>query len=202
VGIVKSAPFLFMAILKRNFYNRDTLVVAKDLLGKFIIRQIGKKKLAGKIVEVEAYNGPNDRASHANRGKTERNKIMFGHPGFSYVYMIYGMYYCFNIVTESHGYPAAVLIRAVEPVNAPLIRGARGVNKTNGPGKFCKTFEINKKINGLDLCKKEKIWLEDRGIKIKKVEIARAKRIGVDYAGEYKNKLWRFYLTGNKFASN
>lgn len=191
--------------LNKKFYSRNTLTVAKDLLGKYIVRKIGNKNIVGKIVEVEAYNGPEDLASHASRGETERNKIMFGYPGFSYVYMIYGMYFCFNIVTEGHGYPAAVLIRAVEPVImiggiTPLIKGEKK-NLTNGPGKFCKAFKIDKKMNGVDLCKNEKIWLEDRGVKIKKAEIISAKRIGVDYAGEYKDKPWRFYLKGNKFIS-
>lgn len=194
-----------MRRLKRNFFKNKTLMVAKGLLGKYLIRMIGDKKLVGKIVEVEAYNGPNDLASHASRGQTDRNKVMFGSAGFSYVYLIYGLNYCFNIVTENYGYPAAVLIRAVEPVNTPPIRGARGVGKveklTNGPGKLCQAFKIDKKLNGVDLTKSKDLWLEDRGVKIKKADIVSAKRIGVDYAGKYKDKLWRFYIKGNKWVS-
>jgi len=214
-------------ILDKKFYNRNTLTVAKELLGKFIVRKIGDKKIVGKIVEVEAYNGPQDLASHASRGKTERNAIMFGHPGFSYVYMIYGMYYCFNIVTEDRGFPAAVLVRAVEMNDAyknlpplskgrtkvgllkpqdpllisPLPRGSKEKITTNGPGKFCRAFKIDKKLNGMDITKKKNLWVEDRGKKIKKADMVSAKRIGVDYAKEYKNKLWRFYLKGSEWVS-
>ncbi len=198
-------------ILKQNFYKHDTLTVAKDLLGKFVVRKIGGKKMVGKIVEVEAYCGPRDLASHASRGKTERTKIMFGHPGFAYVYMIYGMYYCFNIVTESHGYPAAVLIRAVESVNDRNHRENRRnvinhIPATNGPGKFCKAFRIDKKMNGVDICRNRArpvppLWIEDRGMKIKKADIVAAKRIGVEYAKEYKDKLWRFYIKRNEWVS-
>lgn len=198
-------------ILRRNFYNRPTPKVAKELLGKFIVRKIGKKKLVGKIVEVEAYHGLKDLASHASRGKTERNAVMFGHAGYIYVYMIYGMYYCFNIVTGDHGYPAAVLIRAVEPVFAEASAAARILAdksagkptekkfSTNGPGKFCRAFKIDKSLNGADVTKSKMLWLEDRGGKIKKADIISAKRIGVDYAKEYKDKLWRFYIKGNGF---
>jgi DNA-3-methyladenine glycosylase len=195
-----------MPKLKRNFYNRKTIKVAQDLLGKFLVRKIGGKKLTGKIVETEAYVGPNDLASHASRGKTVRTAPMFGPPGYSYVYLVYGLNYCFNIVTEKKDYPAAVLIRALEPTDEIdlMLRRRHSPpddrNITNGPGKLCQAMKIDKKLNDLDLTKNV-LWVEDRGIKIKPSEIITAKRIGVDYAGEYKNKPWRFYLRGNRFVS-
>ena len=175
-------------------------------MGKFIVRKIGKQKLAGKIVEVEAYNGPEDLASHASRGQTPRNSIMFGHPGFSYVYLIYGVSHCFNIVTEDHGYPAAVLIRAVEPVEGiEVMKGFRKSkeekNLTNGPGKFCQAFKVDKNLNEMDLVMNNELWIEDRGEKIGKKDMIAAKRIGVDYAKEYKDKLWRYYVKGNPWVS-
>ena len=193
--------------LSRRFYNQKTLKVAKELLGKFLIHKIGQKKLVGIITETEAYVGPEDLASHASRGRTSRTEIMFGQPGHTYVYLIYGMYYCFNIVTERENYPAAVLVRGVKPI----ITSNRGMNlpassreasragasanhkQILGPGKVCQYFKINKKLNGVDLCR-NKLWIENRGVKIKKSIIKKAKRIGVDYAGKYKNKFWRFYI--------
>jgi len=185
--------------LKSHFYRQNTFKIAKALLGKFIIRKIGKKIFIGKIVETEAYYGPNDLASHASRGKTERTKIMFSQPGTAYIYLIYGMYYCFNIVTEARNFPAAILIRAVEPINFK--------KETNGPGKFCRAFKIDKKLNGENLITSKKLYLAEdlksssaEALKERR-QIKSAKRIGVDYAGKYKNKLWRFYLKNNQFVS-
>jgi len=195
-----------MKKLKRNFYNQSTLKIAQDLLGKFLVRKIGKKIISGKIVETEAYVGPNDLASHASHGKTTRTAPMFGPPGYAYVYLVYGLNHCFNIVTEGKNYPAAVLIRAIEPTEGvDLMRRLRHAphderNITNGPGKLCQALKIDKSLNNFDLTKNI-LWLEDRGIKIKPSEIIAAKRIGVDYAGKYKNKPWRFYLRGNLFVS-
>lgn len=195
-----------MKKIKKNFYNQKTLKVAKLLLGKFLIRKIGKKTIAGKIVETEGYVGPNDLASHASRGRTPRTSIMFGPPGHAYIYLIYGLNYCFNIVTEKNDYPAAVLIRAVEPAEGvDLMRKNRkmaekDVNLANGPGKLCQAMQIDKSLNNIDLAGNV-LWLEDRGIKILPKNIVAKKRIGVDYAKEYKNKPWRFYLKGNAFVS-
>jgi DNA-3-methyladenine glycosylase len=180
------------SILLQNFYNRPTLTVAQDLLGCFLVRKIGKKIIRAKIIEVEAYNGPKDLASHASRGKTERNKIMFGEPGTIYVYFTYGMHFMFNIVTEEKDYPAAVLLRAVE------IDGV-DIKKTNGPAKLTKILQINKSHNGLSVCtKKSGLWVENRKEKILFRQIKKAKRVGIDCAGEYKNKLWRFVLLKNR----
>ncbi|PIS42226.1 MAG: 3-methyladenine DNA glycosylase [Candidatus Kerfeldbacteria bacterium CG08_land_8_20_14_0_20_40_16] len=180
--------------LNRSFYLQPTLEVAQELLGKFLVHKIGKKKLIGKIIETETYIGPKDKASHASRGRTPRTELMFGEAGHAYVYLIYGMYYCFNVVTGKKDYPAAVLIRAVQPFTA----GENGhfylhKDVTNGPGKLCRYLKIDKKLNGVDLTSNV-LWIEDRGIIVKKSQIGRAKRIGVDYAGEYKDKLWRFYI--------
>lgn len=200
--------------LKKSFYNRPTLRVAQELLGKYLVYRIGKKKIIGKIVETEAYVGPQDRASHASRGRTPRTELMFGPAGHTYIYLIYGMYYCFNIVTEAKDYPAAVLIRALEPIipqtpfnhrqggagkgakNPPLLVG--GIS--NGPGKLCRYLKIDKKLNGADLTGNI-IWVEDRKEKILPREIARAKRIGIDYAGQWQKKKWRFYIKNNNFVS-
>ena len=180
--------------LSKKFYNQSTLKVAKKLLGKFLVRKIGKKKIVGMITEIEAYVGPNDLASHASKGKTPRTQIMFGEAGRWYVYLIYGMYHCLNVVTEKEDYPAAVLIRAVKPV-VNVRRGAeaaaRGIGA--GPGKVCKYFKIDKKLNG-ENAGGQKLWIEDRKIKLKKSAIQTDKRIGVDYAGKYKHKKWRFLI--------
>ena len=185
-------------ILPSSFYNRPTLQVAQDLLGCFLVRKIGKKIIKTKIVEVEAYNGSDDLASHASRGRTERNSIMFGEPGAIYVYFTYGLHYMLNIVTEEKGYPAAVLIRAVEPVSRNAYRIA---HNTNGPARLTKALRVDKSFNGLPVyTKKYGLWVESR-VKDEKLQIIRAKRIGVDYAGKYKNKKWRFYIKNNRFVS-
>jgi DNA-3-methyladenine glycosylase len=195
-----------MKKIQRKFYNQPTLKVAKLLLGKFLIKKIGKKIISGKIVETEAYVGPNDLASHASHGKTPRNAPMFGPPGYSYVYLVYGLNYCFNVVTEGNDYPAAVLLRALEPSEGIDLMFERrktaknDVNLTNGPGKLCQALQIDKSLNNIDLTGNI-LWLEDRNEKIKPSEVVAKKRIGVDYAGKYKNKPWRFYLKGNKFVS-
>lgn len=195
-----------MSRLKTNFYHQPTLKVAKDLLGKFLVRKIGDKTLSGMIVETEAYFGFKDKASHASKGKTPRNAVMFDHGGLSYVYLIYGIYNCFNVTTEKIDFPAAVLIRALEPIEGiNLMKKFRQTkvekNLCAGPGKLCQALKITRDLSGLDLTKSKKLWLEDRGVIIKPNQIAKAKRIGVDYAGEYAHKLWRFFLKNNKFVS-
>lgn len=185
-------------ILPQNFYSRKTIIVAKELLGKKLIRKIGKKKIAGIITETEAYIGPNDKASHASRGRTKRTEIMFGEAGRWYIYLIYGMYYCLNIVTEEKDYPAAVLIRAIEPIDKKL----KLKKLTNGPGKLCKYFKIDKTLNNTPaFVKKSKLYIANTNLKIKPSQIVRTKRVGIDYAGDYKSKLWRFYLKDNHFVS-
>lgn len=199
--------------LSLDFYLQPTLKVAQQILGKYIIHNVGRHRLVGKIVETEAYIGPYDLASHASRGKTKRNAVMFEKGGKIYVYLIYGMYYCLNIVTEEKDYPAAVLMRAVEPIEGiePMWQNRYGdlkydpgsqqkvINLTNGPGKLCRAFGINQSFNGLDLGG-EQIYLAG-GARVRAAEIVASERIGVNYAKEYEHKLWRFYLRENPFVS-
>jgi DNA-3-methyladenine glycosylase len=190
--------------LPRSFYSRSTLDVANDLLGKVLIRRLGRRKLAGRIVETEAYVGPHDLACHASKGHTPRTAVMFGPPGFAYVYMIYGFYFCLNVVTEPEGYPAAVLIRAVEPLEGvDLMKKLRShpvrhTNIASGPGKLCMAMSIDKQLNGADLLGTT-IWIEDRNID--RGAILTSPRAGVDYAGEYKDKPWRFFVDGSPHVS-
>ncbi len=172
--------------LNRKFFNRNTILVAQELLGKFLVRKIGKRKVKARIMETEAYCGTRDLACHASRGLTERTRVMFGPAGFLYVYMIYGMYHCLNIVTEKKGNPSAVLIRALD------------CDGCDGPGKLCRKLGIDRKLNEVDMTKSDLLWVEDNENKVKPAMIKNGKRIGVDYAGKWKNKLWRFYLQDTK----
>jgi len=168
-------------ILNKKFFNRSTVVVAKDLLGKFLVRNIGDKEIAEMIIETEAYDGYKDEASHASKGRTKRTEVMFGDPGNFYIYLCYGMYWMLNIVTREHGYPAAVLIR--------------GIHGANGPGKLTKFLNINNKLNNKHAIKRNGLWFEDRGIKIPDRNIKKTPRIGVVYAGPiWSAKKWRFII--------
>jgi len=190
--------------IPRLFYSRPTLDVASNLLGKVLVRRLGRRYLSGKIVETEAYVGPHDLACHAAKGHTLRTSVMFGPPGYAYVYMIYGFYFCLNVVTEAVGYPAAVLIRAVEPLeNVDLMRELRNnpqreTNIASGPGKLCMAMSVDKQLNGADLIGTT-IWIEDR--KLDPGPVRTSPRVGVDYAGEYKDKPWRFFVDGNPHVS-
>lgn len=177
-----------MVILSRNFYNRDTLIVARDLLGCKLCRRVGDDILQGIIVETEAYK-ESDPACHAYRGKTPRAITLFKMPGLSYVYFIYGMYYCFNVTTEPNGVAGAVLIRALEPIN---------VDNTNGPGKLCRELKITKDLNEIDLTvSSSNIWLEEFK-SYDNSEVCQTTRIGIKQATDYP---WRFYVKDNKFVS-
>jgi DNA-3-methyladenine glycosylase len=177
-----------MARLDKDFFARPTLVVAKELLGKYMVFN-GK---VGRIVETEAYLGPTDLGSHARAGLTKRTSIMFGPPGHAYVYVTYGMHYMLNITAEADSVPGAVLIRALEPVE--------GIDlATNGPGRLTKALGINLSHNGMDLSGPDFFVEEDRGDKIG--QIVRTPRIGINYAGDYMAKPWRFFIKGNKFVS-
>jgi len=180
--------------LKRSFFIRDTLTVAKELLGKYLVRRIK----VGKIVETEAYIGPGDRASHAYGGRlTKRNKTEYLIGGHIYIYLCYGMYWQLNITTERAGKHECVLIRALEPLDEK----SKSKKVASGPGKLCKWMKLDKSFDGEDLTKSKRIWLEDRGFKLKSSQIQAAKRIGIDYAGSWAKKPWRFYLKGNPFVS-
>lgn len=176
--------------LKRDFYTRPTLLVAKELLGKYIVRKIGKKKLAGRIIETEAYIGPKDRASHAYGGRiTPRNKAEYLIGGHIYIYLVYGMHWQLNISTAKAKKPECVLIRALDSGNPELSK------LTSGPGKLCRWLKLSKSFYGEDLTKSERIWLEDRGEKIQPKEIIAHRRVGIEYAGPFwANRKWRFLI--------
>ncbi|HLX13352.1 MAG TPA: DNA-3-methyladenine glycosylase [Bacteroidota bacterium] len=189
--------------LRRSFYLRHTLQVAKELLGCLLVRRIGRKLLIGRIVEVEAYLGEKDPASHAYRGETPRNSVMFREGGLLYVYFTYGMHYCSNVVTEAKGIPRAVLLRAVEPVaGIDTMRTLRGFddtndkNLTNGPAKLCKAMGIERPENGTDLLGNE-IYIT-KGDPVPRSRILSSTRIGINVG---KEKKWRFYIKGNPFVS-
>jgi DNA-3-methyladenine glycosylase len=189
--------------LPRSFYQQPTVEVARQLLGKYLVRKHPAGVTVGRIVESEAYIGPEDKACHASRGRTPRTEIMFGRAGHAYIYLIYGFHCMLNIVTEKEGFPSAVLIRAVEPLKGiELMQARRGVDKVinlaSGPGKLCAAFAIDRALNGNDLCGKI-LYVEDRDEPSPK--IAATRRIGVDYAGKWKHKPWRFLIKGNQFVS-
>ncbi len=171
-------------ILRRNYFNRSTLIVARSLVGKYLIRCINGREIAGKIVEVEAYVGSQDRACHASKGRTQRTDVMFGPAGVAYVYLISGMYHCLNVVTEREEFPSAVLIRAIE-LEGELI---------DGPGRLCRALQIDRCLNLVDLTIGESLWFEDRGEGVGRGTVGAYPRIGVDYAGKWAEKLWRFRL--------
>ena len=187
--------------LKRKFFNRDTVIVAQELLGKYLVRKAGNKIMRAKITETEAYCGPNDLACHASKGMTPRTKVMFGSPGHAYIYLVYGMYHCLNIVTEKEGNPSAVLIRSIVMVNGlprselPTLSSVAQPQSEvllRGPGILCRELKIDKRLNGADICLSKELWIEE-GEDVPKNKIKSSKRIGVDYAGKWKDKLWRFY---------
>lgn len=197
--------------LNKNFFTRSALYVAPALLGKLLVRQLGSQQLVVRIVEVEAYTGFDDRASHASRGLTKRTALMFGQAGLAYIYLIYGMYFCFNVVTDKKGFPAAVLIRAAEPlIGLRQMLKKRGLTHcqsaslyslTNGPGKLCQALDINSRLNGLDITTSNKLFIADDGYQVTRHQIRKATRIGVEYAGPWQQKLWRFYLTSSPCVS-
>jgi len=171
--------------LERNFFERNTLTVAKELLGKVLVRKVGKKEIRARIVETEAYIGEEDKACHARFGKTKRNAVMYGRAGCAYIYLCYGIYELLNIVTEGKGFPAAVLVRGV--VFLPR-------RSQIGPGKLTKYLKITRALNQEDLTKSEKLWVEDDGFKVKRSQIKSAPRIGIPYAGTWAKKKWRFNI--------
>ncbi len=214
--------------LTRKFFNRPTIAVAKNLLGKFLVRRYNSRDIGGMITETEAYIGPRDRASHAFGGKkTQRNAAEYMDGGHIYIYLVYGMYWQFNISTAGEGRPECVLIRAVHLLSnsprsrASLLRGRRELenkNLTNGPGKLCRYFKLDKSFYAEDVCSSKRIWLEDRGYRMRngwiyppssrkaglrkdysprfrRGRIKKGPRIGIDYAGRYwARKPWRFRI--------
>ncbi|MBP1697184.1 MAG: 3-methyladenine glycosylase [Deltaproteobacteria bacterium] len=178
--------------LERAFYDRDTIIVARELLGKYLVHLSGGLERVGRIVEDEAYLGPHDLAAHSAKGLTKRTKVMFGPPGYAYVYLIYGMYDCMNVVTEHEGHASAVLLRAVEPVKN--IDG-----RTQGPGLLCKAMHIDRRLNGHDLVSDD-FYIADPP-EDEPLTIVNRPRVGVAYAKHWQRRLLRFYIKGNPFIS-
>lgn len=192
-------------ILNRDFYIKDGVILAKDLLGKILVKEIDGVLYKGRIVETEAYMGVIDKACHAyNNRRTKRTEAMYREGGYSYIYLIYGMYYCFNVTASIKDNPEAVLIRALEPLeNKDLMLKIRKVKReidiANGPGKLTKALGITSNDNNIDLTLGKNIWIEDDGYLPNK--ITETTRVGIDYAEEVKEKLWRFYISENNNVS-
>jgi DNA-3-methyladenine glycosylase len=178
--------------LPRSFYDRDTILVARELLGKYLVHLSRGVERIGRIVEVEAYLGPHDLAAHSAKGLTGRTRVMFGPPGRAYVYFIYGMYHCMNVVTEREGHASAVLLRAIEPV-----RNVEG--RTSGPGLLCRAMHIDRRLNDHDLLSDD--FYIAAPPKAGWFVIVKRPRIGVDYAGHWAKRHLRFYIKGNPFVS-
>jgi DNA-3-methyladenine glycosylase len=179
--------------LPRGFFSGNTLAIARALIGMQLVHEDGSRRRAGRIVETEAYLGPRDLAAHSARGRTPRTEVMFGPPGHAYVYFIYGFWNCLNVVTAPAGVPHAVLLRALEPLeglDAP----------TWGPGLLCRALDIDRRLNGVDL-RGDVLWLEPPPRGSASAHIARSARIGVDYAGEWAGRPWRFFDRDSPFVS-
>ena len=181
-----------MRKLARSFYDRDTIIVAQELLGKLLIYHSHGVEHVGKIVEVEAYLGPHDLAAHSAKGLTERTKVMFGPPGHAYVYLIYGIHHCMNVVTEREGHASAVLLRAIEPV-------VNVAGRTCGPGLLCRALEIDRHLNAHDLLSDNFYIAAPK--KSELFSIVKRPRIGVDYAKHWAKRHLRFYIKDNPFVS-
>lgn len=180
--------------LPRSFYARETLKVARELLGMHLVHAGPHGRQVGRIVETEGYKGPEDLAAHSSRGRTRRTEVMFGPPGHAYVYLIYGFWDCLNVVAVAPGVPQAVLIRGLEPIE--------GIeNTTHGPGLLCRAMHIDRSLNGADLLG-DTLWVEaPPPSEYRKPRITRSTRIGVDYAGDWARKPWRFFDRDSPYVS-
>ncbi len=197
--------------LERSFYERNTLIVARELLGCVLVHITSEGTTKGRIVETEAYLGPEDKAAHSYGGRhTPRMEPLYKTGGFAYVYQLHGHNYCLNVVTQKEDIPQAVLIRAVEPVDSLesmiqrrkiyISKKSKLKNLTNGPSKLCHAMDIDTSLNGIDLCGDELFITLKNGLDSDD-EIIATKRIHIDYADEYRDKPWRFLLKGNEFVS-
>lgn len=187
-----------MPRLGKDFFTQSTVDVAKSLLGKLVVRRYNGLKLMGRVIETEAYFGFNDRASHAFKGRTARTEVMFGPPGRVYVYFVYGLHYCLNVVTGAKDYPAAVLIRALEIFNGD--RKKKAYFTASGPAKVCRYLKIDRAFNHENLLLSRRFWLEDLGDS--DFHIVRSARVGVGYAGPYwARRRLRFFIRGNPCIS-
>ncbi len=194
--------------LDQDFYLQDSVTVAKYLVGQLLVRMIQGVEVICRIVETEAYVGPEDKGSHAYRNKrTKRTEVIFAPGGKAYVYLIYGMYHCLNIVTNRKDKPETVLIRACEPLTGwekikknRQIRSKKLVDYTNGPGKLCQALAIDMTFTGCDMIYGDLLFVK-QDITREKIDVVADTRINIDYAQEYRNKLWRFYIMGNSYVS-
>ena len=194
-----------MSVLKRDFYMRDAVTVAKDLIGKVIVHKTSDGVVKGRIVETEAYMGPYDKAAHSynHKGRDGRTSVQYKNGGYAYIYLIYGMYYCLNVVAAPEKNPQCVLIRALEPIEGiEIMKKRRKTDKLknlcSGPGKLCAAMDVDKKLYGADLCGNE-FYIEDDGQN--NFEIEATKRINIDYAEEAADFLWRFIMKGSSYIS-
>jgi DNA-3-methyladenine glycosylase len=196
-----------MARLNRDFYSMESIEVARALLGRRLIHRLPDgRKLSGRIVETEAYLGVDDQAAHSFGGRrTPRTEVMYGEPGLSYVYFIYGMYFCLNVVTTAKEIPEAVLIRAIEPLDGVgHMAGASEADPhrvANGPGKLCRALQITKTHNALDLTFNKVLWIEDDGA-ISDAQIVEGPRVGIDYAGDAAHWPLRFGIRNHPSLSS
>jgi DNA-3-methyladenine glycosylase len=195
-----------MVRLGRDFFARDTLTVARELLGQRLVRVQDGQRLSGRIVEVEAYVGEQDQACHARCGRTERNAVMYGPPGHAYVYFVYGMHYCLNAVTEREGFPAAVLIRALEPVEGIAVMRQKRNGRTDGelaagPARLCQALGVDRRLNGIDLCVADAVLFIEQDGAVPDEKVATGPRVGVRGDKAALSVPWRFHVRGNRFAS-
>ena len=195
-----------MACLGRDFFARDTLTVARELLGQRLVRLLDGERLSGCIVEVEAYVGEDDQACHARSGRTERNASMYGPPGCAYVYFVYGMHYCLNVVTEREGFPAAVLVRALEPLTGiEAMRAHRcgrvDVELTSGPARLCQALSIDRQFDGADLCVPDVDLFIERGVGVPDGAVVAGPRIGIRGDEAALAAPWRFYVRDSRYVS-
>jgi DNA-3-methyladenine glycosylase len=194
--------------LARSFYRRPTLLVARELLGQRLVRLERGRRLSGWIIEAEAYIGEQDLACHARSGRTERNQVMWGEPGHAYIYFTYGMHWCLNVVTETKGRPAAVLLRALSPAegiatmrrrrgqrSAPGEGGAPSKGLVDGPAKLCQALDLDRRFNDHDLCAPQARLFIERAPAVPRRAIRRGPRVGLEHVPEpWKSKPWRFRL--------
>ena len=193
--------------LQRDFYTQNTLLVARDLLGKRLVRLDHGQRLAGIIIETEAYRGEEDLACHAKVGRTTRTKVMYGPPGYTYVYFTYGMHWLLNFVTEEEGYPAAVLIRAIEPTEGCDVIASRRIGQppqrwTDGPAKICQALSINGAHNASDLCANGAEIFVEQGLSVPEENVSTTSRVGLNTVPEpWKSVQWRFLANNLNFGS-
>ena len=192
--------------LNRDFFARDTLTVARELLGQRLVRVLDGRRLSGRIVEVEAYVGEDDQASHARPGRTRRNAPMYGPPGHAYVYFIYGMHHCLNVVTEREGFPAAVLIRALEPLEGIEEMQARrdgrsNIQLTSGPARLCQALDVDRRFDGADLCASDALLFLEQDTPVPDEAVAAGPRVGVRGDEVAVTIPWRFYVRDSRYVS-